>query len=110
MAKMKITRHTDEILDDMIKTFHEKNTRYKSNFFVVGEVMRTLFPDGIHLVTERDHIVYHEFSWLIGKLTRFTQTGMKDEESLYDMTVYGALLLSIITATYDEETDDAQQG
>lgn len=84
----------DEILSQGAQTFREKNGKYGSNYTKVGKIMAILFPEGIELRTEYDHLLYHEMSWLIGKLTRFcsTEEPMTDLDSINDMMVYCAIV------------------
>ncbi|WLW40884.1 hypothetical protein GNAINCEL_00102 [Serratia phage KKP 3709] len=71
-----------DVLAEMADTFRERNAVYKDNAAKVGEVMAVLFPDGVTLRTAADHKFYHLFELLIVKLTRFTNSGLKHEDSI----------------------------
>jgi hypothetical protein len=85
-----------DILDEAAATFRERNAVYKDNATVVGRVMAALFPNGVKLETPEDHHFYHLFELAIVKLTRFTQSGMKHQDSIHDLAVYAAMLQPLI--------------
>src|ERR1700746_2880029 len=87
----------DLVLEEMARTFREKNKMYGDNYLAVGKVMQALFPNGITLKTEYDHILFHWISWSVGKLTRFVNSGMKDQNSIHDLAVYAAMIEDFIT-------------
>jgi hypothetical protein len=93
-----------DILAEMADTFRERNAVYKDNAAKVGEVMAVLFPDGVTLKTAADHKFYHLFELLIVKLTRFTNSGLKHEDSVHDLTVYGAMLEAIGVMNHNIQT------
>ena len=82
----------DKILLEMAKTFRTKNKRYGDNYLNVGRVMVALFPRGVTLKTEYDHVLFHWINWKVGKFTRFIQTGMTHTDSIHDDSVYGAMI------------------
>ena len=60
-----------KILEEMADTFRERNKVYGDNWKVVGEVMTSLFPNGVVLKTEEDYNIWHPFELLVVKITRF---------------------------------------
>ncbi|QBQ72380.1 haloacid dehydrogenase-like superfamily protein [Serratia phage MTx] len=97
-----------DVLAEMADTFRERNAVYKDNAAKVGEVMAVLFPDGVTLRTVADHKFYHLFELLIVKLTRFTNSGLKHEDSLHDLTVYGAMLEAIGVLNHNIQTGESE--
>lgn len=94
---MSIKLQTDKRLEMMAITFRQRNSMYKDNYNNLGAVMTALFPDGIILKDEHDFIIYHWLDWSVGKLTRFVNSGMKDEDSIHDCAVYMAMIADYIT-------------
>src|SRR5207237_1228115 len=86
----------DKTLEEMAATFRERNMLYGDNWLTVGEVMLALFPRGIEITDAEEHIIMHWISWIIGKLTRFINTGMSDTDSIHDVGVYCAMLETYI--------------
>ena len=86
----------EQVLNEMLKTFKMKNVQYGSNYIAVGEVMKALFPYGIHLNSEYDFIRYHWVDWCVGKLTRFVNSGMTDRDSILDLAVYAAMITALV--------------
>lgn len=82
----------DKILEEMAKTFRERNAIYKDNYIALGEVFVALFPDGISLKTKEDYITFNFLLQVVGKLTRFARTGSTHLDSVHDLSVYGAML------------------
>ena len=83
----------NEILAQAAVTYKERNTLYGSNYLNVGVAMKGFFPNGIKLETPNDHVRFHLFCWIVGKLTRYAnqwQTGHQD--SIHDVVVYAAML------------------
>lgn len=84
------------ILDAMAETYRERNKVYGDNFRRVGPVMSELHPDGVLLRTPQEHEVFHLWSLIIVKLTRFATSGLTHEDSIHDAGVYAAMIESIL--------------
>lgn len=84
------------ILTQAADTFRERNAMYKDNALVVGKVMTALFPNGVKLESPEDFHVWHLFELLIVKLTRYTNSGLRHEDSIHDLMVYAAMLEPLI--------------
>ena len=85
-----------DILQEMADTFRERNKIYGNNFRRVGPVMQALHPDGVTLASAADHELFHLWSLLIVKASRFAVSGLKHQDSLHDLCVYGAIIESIL--------------
>ena len=86
----------DEVLEEMARTFRDRNGKYKDNWKNTGAVMLAFMPNGVTLLTEEDFVKFHLFEWVIGKLTRFVNTGMTDKGSVHDAAVYLAMIEAFI--------------
>lgn len=96
----------DKILDAAAATYRERNPMYGSNYLNVGEAMKGFFPNGIELKTANDHVRFHLFCWLVGKLSRYANQWEKGhQDSIHDAIVYAAML----EANPPEEGNDAEK-
>lgn len=84
------------ILQNMAKTFAERNAVYGSNYKNVAPIIKALWPRGVpsDLVTA-EH--WHLFELIIVKLTRFANSSLKHTDSIHDAAVYAAMIESIIS-------------
>ena len=85
-----------EMLEEMARTYRERNEIYGDNFRLVGPVMMAMFPKGIELRTAQDFERWHLFELLVVKLTRFATSGLEHQDSIHDAGVYSAMIESII--------------
>lgn len=97
-----------EILEEMAKTFRERNAIYGDNWKMVGEVMGVLFPHGVRLSHKHfidgakstppiiHYDVWHLFELQVVKLTRFAISGLTHIDSIHDQSVYGAMIEGIL--------------
>lgn len=82
-------------LERMELTFRERNAVYGNNFFMVGDVLKALFPDGPPVLeTAQDYARYDLLTMIVGKLTRYAKSYSAGghEDSLEDLGVYSAIL------------------
>lgn len=93
----------DQILEEMARTYKQRNQTYGENFMTMGPVMTALFPNGITLKTKEDFVIFHLMDWLVGKLTRFVNTGMVHIDSIHDLAVYAAMIEMILQRQMDRE-------
>lgn len=79
-----------EILEDMAKTFRERSQQYKSNWQMVGGMMKVLFPDGVppKLVTTQQ---FHLFELVLVKLSRYAVSNLQHRDSIHDAAVYAIM-------------------
>jgi len=85
-----------DILGEMAETFRERNKVYGDNFRRVGHVLQALHPQGVTQNTALDHELFHLWSLLIVKASRFAVSGLTHEDSIHDLAVYAAMLESIL--------------
>lgn len=84
-----------DILDEMAKTFRERNAVYGDNFRMVGKMMAVLFPNGVPPeVLHSDQ--FHLFELKLVKLSRFAISNLQHLDSIHDDGVYSAMIESII--------------
>jgi hypothetical protein len=83
------------ILEEAAATFRERNAVYGSNYKMVGPLMAVLFPNGVPpgLVVQHH---FHLFELILVKLSRFAVSGLTHLDSVHDLTVYGAMIESIL--------------
>jgi hypothetical protein len=93
---LKSKRNASDILGEAADTFRERNAIYGDNAFKVGEVMAVLFPNGVNPQTKEDHHMYHLFELLVVKLTRFSNSGLKHQDSIHDLMVYAAMCENLV--------------
>jgi len=84
------TQHVAERLIKAINTFNERAMIYGQNDIIYARVMAELFPNGLTLSKAEDFRMFMNVMHLVGKLTRFTGSGMKDADSVHDMITYSA--------------------
>ncbi len=77
-------------------TFRERNAVYQDNWIIYGAVMAALFPDGIELRTPEENAKFSIMSQMVSKITRFSSSGMTHRDSVHDLSVYCAIMESII--------------
>lgn len=88
-------RTADVILQEMGKTYRERNAVYGSNYRMVGPIMKILFPNGVPAeLLGSDQ--FHLFELKIVKLSRFAISGLKHKDSIHDDSVYSAMIEAII--------------
>lgn len=77
-------------LEGAAATFRDRAKVYGENDKAISEIMEILFPNGITLSTENDFRMFHFMNHVVGKLTRFAGSGMKDRDSIHDLITYSA--------------------
>lgn len=80
-----------DILSAAAETFRERNSVYGSNYLMIKKLMDVLFPGGVpsELVhTDR----WHLFELMLVKLSRFAISSLTHQDSIRDLTVYGAMV------------------
>lgn len=84
------------LLDEAKATFTERRERHGRADVTFGEVMAVLFPDGIELNTAADHRIHQMLTHVVGKLVRFTNSGLRHKDSAHDIVTYAALMESMV--------------
>lgn len=89
----------NEILQEAAETYAARNVEYKDNYYMVGQMMAALFPEGLHLQTADDWNRMHIFILGVVKQTRYATNWNKGghRDSIRDLTVYCAMLEEIDT-------------
>lgn len=85
-----------QILEAMAVTFRERNMVYGDNYKRVGNVMFALHPHGVVLNTPADHEMFHLWSLIVVKMTRFAVSELTHPDSIHDIGVYSAMMESIL--------------
>lgn len=85
-----------DVLSEMAETYRERNAVYGDNFRRVGHVMKALHPDGVKQETSLDHELFHLWSLLIVKASRFAVSGLTHQDSIHDLAVYAAMIQALI--------------
>lgn len=85
-----------ELLEQMAKTFRERNAIYGDNWNMVGRMMVVMFPHGVQLRTTEDYDLWHLFELMIVKLSRYAVSGLAHKDSLHDLAVYAAMVEGIL--------------
>ena len=84
------------ILNAMAVTFRERNKVYKNNYKICTEVMKALFPDGVPPEIAHED-PFGLFYMIIGKMTRFSESGCTHVDSIHDIAVYAAMIEANLT-------------
>jgi hypothetical protein len=59
---------------------------YEADYMQIGGVMKAMFPDGFHPRTEGDFAIFHLFGRMVGNVTRFAHTGMRQADVIRDVS------------------------
>ena len=93
------TKSPYEILNESAEFFIERNKEYGNAWTRHGEIMQSMFPDGITLETEKDFFMYHCIVMDVVKTTRICNAmanGNDHEDSWKDKIVFSAMAKSQI--------------
>ena len=84
-------------MHDAAETFAERHAVYGDNYLLVGNVMKSLFPDRVELKTVDDHNRFHLLFLSVVKLTRYVNNWKEGghADSARDASVYWAMLESV---------------
>jgi hypothetical protein len=89
-------RHPIECMENALETFRERNKVYGDNYHQHGKVMMALFPNGVHLATEKEWNRFGIVNMLVAKMTRYCQGWPRShQDSIHDMGVYAFMLESL---------------
>lgn len=88
-------KNAADIMEDMAKTYRERNAVYGDNYKMVGKLMAVLFPHGVPKeVLHSDQ--FHLFELKLVKLSRFAISNLTHVDSIHDDGVYSAMIQSIL--------------
>jgi len=88
--------NTATILREMAQTFEKNFKTYGTTWITVGKTMEALFPNGKEIKTADDFMIFHLLEWVVGKLVRFSHSGMTHIDSIHDAGVYCAMVEMIL--------------
>lgn len=106
-----MSKTVPQILEEAAATYRERNLVYKDNYKKVGSILAILhgqgsthplssFPDDPETLA-----LFDLYRMIIGKLTRFAESGLKHIDSIHDMVVYAAMVESLLR---DDELEDVK--
>jgi hypothetical protein len=84
-----------DILAEASKTYRERNAVYGSNYRMIKPMLDTLFPAGVPSALVHTHR-WHLFELVLVKLSRFAISGLTHQDSIRDLTVYAAMVESLL--------------
>jgi hypothetical protein len=85
-----------DILEEMANTYRERNKVYGDNFKTVGPLMQQLYPGGMNLDSANDYELFHLWTLLLVKVTRFVNSEHRHIDSCHDISVYAAMIEAIL--------------
>lgn len=96
-AESKFLKKIKEIKKEEFGIIEERNRIYGNSFEKVGQILAILFPDGIQINSEVDHIKFDLLKNLVGKITRFSNNFPSEfhKDSIIDIANYATILLSV---------------
>lgn len=74
--------------------FAERNTNYKDTWLKVGEIEKILFDKAVFSSTSA-FTKFQIVNMIIGKITRYVESGMQHQDSADDLVAYSAMLAAI---------------
>jgi hypothetical protein len=87
------TRAISGNLEQALKTFQERGEAYGPSYLQYGEIMSSLFPEGINLQSIEDINRFGLLSMITIKLTRYcNQWDVPHKDSIHDLGVYAFML------------------
>jgi hypothetical protein len=93
-----------QLLKNAIDVFEHKNFQYGNSYYKIGEMLSTLYPEGVTLKTVKDFTIWSVFIQIVFKLIRTANTCLTDNDeyvfakfdSPFDASVYNMMLLEVI--------------
>ena len=89
--------HPADVLEKVAATMRERNKAYKDSYIQHGDIMATLFPNGIELVTPEDFAMFGIMNMMVSKLYRFAASDMLHVDSVHDLCAYSAIAEFLLT-------------
>lgn len=96
-SKIDFIQAIKAIKKEEFEIIEERNKIYGNSFEKVGQILAILFPDGIKINSEIDHIKFDLLKNLVGKITRFSNNFPAEfhKDSIIDIANYATILLSV---------------
>lgn len=97
-----MSKTVPEILESAAATYRERNLIYKDNFKKVGAILAILHgPHSAHPLSSfaedaETQTLFDLYRMIIGKLTRFAESGLTHVDSIHDACVYCAMVESLL--------------
>jgi hypothetical protein len=82
-----IHKKADELMQEAVLTYRERNAVYGSSYHKHGQVMAALYTKGLTLVTPHDFNLMGCLNMIISKICRLSQTP-DHRDSIHDIGVY----------------------
>ena len=89
---MTIRERTRDVMKTMLETFEERGAVYKDDYVDFARLLTVLYPGGPRIKSEMEWIKFDFLCRILGKVTRFTASGMTHQDSIHDIAVYAAML------------------
>lgn len=84
-------------LEAAVVLFKERNLDYGNSFVTHGDILKALFPDGLHLMSADDFTRFGVFNAIVGKMNRqaanFDKGGHLD--SMRDIIAFAAMQIEV---------------
>lgn len=91
-------RDAADVLAEAAETFRERRKVYGDNYLKYGKLCEALYPGGLTLRTADDFSRFELFTFVLVKLSRFSNSGLSHKDSVHDAAVYCAMLEVLTTS------------
>jgi hypothetical protein len=100
-----------DMLRNAAKIYEDRNKIYGDNYKRFGEIMHSLFPNGLTLHNADDFNRFGVFVQVVSKATRYAENFVRGghSDSLDDAAVY-AMMLQELDSEYRNRKIDAERG
>jgi hypothetical protein len=92
-----VTEREDQISAELSPG--EKDKKVIERCMRTAELMRALFPNGLHLRSQQEFGTYRLFDGLVGSISQFAEAGMTHHGSLRAISLYATLLADLNSST-----------
>ena len=93
--------------DKLREIKQDRSQAYGPAYIRQGDIMSAMFPEGLELKTQEEHVRYGLLGMIVSKLTRFANAFAEGhQDSLRDMAIYCTML----EERYGEDIDDLSNG
>lgn len=97
VQKKKVIKTPDQILKSAAGLFKSKNDEYGAGYKQLGDILFSLFPDGLALNSKDDFCRWATYTMILAKVNRYAQNfeGGGHEDSLVDLMVNSSMLIEL---------------
>ena len=93
VGKKDTTKAISGNLEQALETFNQRGAAYGPSYLQYGEVISSLFPEGVSLQSAEEINRFGLLSMIISKLTRYcNQWDEPHKDSIHDLGVYAFML------------------